>query len=470
MKRIVWIVFVLCFWFVEHSYAQEKEAPKKELKQDAPKKVEKKAVPKAVAPKLSKEQLSFPGIHKVPIIVQGVLLQSAQFYPLNSYRVFRTDPDGTAVPIPFQIDQKDKYQDFILDQGKNQNSKSSNGQLNGHDELCIMGNDVGVKKKPTKWNVAKPDTLFEMTFMKMDDSAKAKEGAIYIGIYTKTPAPPLARAKYVSFDIEKEQVLTTRYRYLFNKKNYLVVRGVDIEKGDNDKQIILSSSVYMKMDMKYFLTLNLGHSDIESELDAFKVGPVRVIARVNFEYKVLKLKFDLGMYTEVSFFTNAVYLPAVIDNPIDGKKSLNKESYFYYGLALVDNPKDLQPKSNMPDFKSGGTYTKVQDGSNNYWASAQSNDYLLYLEFQPSRQMEKDANIPNLYVENVAVSELEKRKSGPLPLGDSPVNVAVSFGLKNFAKGLHQVQFRVFIENIIEDSTLDDFKTSRQWRVNTLRL
>jgi hypothetical protein len=415
------------------------------------------------------------GLHSVPIILTGAQLRAVVYHPLEDYRLFRADLDGTAIAIPFQIDQKDKYSDYILGEGEHPNSKSSNGLFNLQDELCLMGMDVGIKKIPTKWNVRKPDILFEIVFHRNETvNGKVVDhiGAVYMGLYYKD-APPLAKASYVQFDLPNAQVITSRYRYLFNNKNYLVVRGVQIEERDRkEEQIILSSAVYMRLDMKYFLTLNLGHSDIESELDAYKVGPVRVIARVNFDYKILKMKFDLGMYTEVSFFANSVNLPAVIDNPMDGKKSLNKGSYFYYGLALVDNPKDLEPKSNMPDFKGWGGFLNIgkKTPQGEYWTSAKSSKYMLYMEFQPSKQMEKDGNTPYLYVENIDVEELKKRKNDPLPLGKSPVNVAVSFDLNNFHVGLHQVEFRVFIENVIQDSVLEEFKTSKEWIVTAQRL
>ena len=414
---------------------------------------------------LSSTQLE-AGLHNVPIVIPASQVHVAQFHPLSKYRVFRTDPDGTAVLIPFQIDQKDKYGDYILDQGKHPTAKFSNGIFSNQDELCVMGNDVGIRRQPTKWTIPKPNILYEVEFKK-----GAKEGAIYLGVYFTEP-PPLAKENYVAFDLANAQVTTSRYRYLFNNKNYLVVRGVDIE-GQKEEQIILSSSVFLKMDLKYFLTFSVGHSDIESELDAFKVGPVRVITRVNFDYKILKLKFDLGMYTEVSFFANAVFLPAVIDNPLDGKKTLNKGSYFYYGLALVENPLTLKPTANMPAIEEKGksVATDAESRVGHYWAAAKSSNYMLYLEFQPSIQMLKDQNVPYMYVENVGAEELKKRKGGtPLPLGKSPVNVAVSFDLDNFRAGVHDVRFRLFVENIVQDSVLEEFKTIDQWHIMAARL
>src|SRR4051812_43912651 len=93
------------------------------------------------------------GIHNVPIILTANDLRPILFHPLNSYRIFRTNSNGEAEAIPFQIDQKDRYGDYILGEGKNPNSKSSNGILNFQDELCFMGNDVGEAKAPTIWKM-----------------------------------------------------------------------------------------------------------------------------------------------------------------------------------------------------------------------------------------------------------------------------------------------------------------------------
>ncbi len=408
------------------------------------------------------------GIHNVPIILSGGELRPVLFHPLASYRVFRTDKDGLATAIPFQIDQKDKFGDYILEEGKNPNSKASNGMLNYQDELTIMGNDVGVRNLPLKWPVRKPDVVYELIFRR-----GLVEGAVYIGIYRKDP-PPIAKEKYVSFDLPNAEVLTSRYRYLFNDKNYLVVRGVNIEKPEKkEEKIIFASTVFMRIDLKYFLTFNIGHSDIVSALDAYKAGPVRVIARVNFDYTMLKLRFDLGMYTEVSFFSNAVYLPAIIDNPFEGKKTLNNGSYFYYGLALVENPEELKPETNMPNFKEKGNFFSsiTKNTLGQYWASAKSKDYMFYLEFQPSTQMQKDENIPYLYFEDISGENLIKRKDVPLPLGQSRANIAVSFDLDNLRAGLHEVKFRLFIENNSQnDKILDEFKTVSEWRINSMRL
>ena len=86
---------------------------------------------------------SYGGIHTVPIIIPAQLIRAVQYHPVGMYRVFKTAKDGRAVTIPFQIDEKDRYGDYILAKGPLPNQKLSNGILDFRDELSIMGNDVG---------------------------------------------------------------------------------------------------------------------------------------------------------------------------------------------------------------------------------------------------------------------------------------------------------------------------------------
>ena len=114
-----------------------------------------------------------------------------------------------------------------------------------------------------------------------------KLGAVYCGVYLHSKRPPLSDFKYVIFSEKDSQIRTAKYQYFFNPKNYLVVRGLNIiDARGIFNPLILSSSFSIHLDMKYFLTLDIDSHDIKSELEAYKLGPVRMIARVNFSYSL----------------------------------------------------------------------------------------------------------------------------------------------------------------------------------------
>lgn len=412
----------------------------------------------------------FAGIHTVPIIIPAQKIRAVQYHPVGMYRVFKSSVNGVAIPIPFQIDEKDRYGDYILAKGPLPNHKLSNGIFDFRDELSIMGNDVGPVKTPTKWDFKKPSVLYELKFINQQTK---KEGAVYVGAYFSDP-PPLSKLSYISFNLKKAEILTSRYRYAFNPDNYLIINDVFINRGNKKPfHLIDASTLFLRADLKYFLTLTINQENIESELEAYKDGPIRCIARVNFNYKILKLNFDLGMYTEVSFFSNSVILPALIDNPLDGQKILNEGSQFYYGFSFIDNPWTLKIDTNMPEYKKKTLLDFLKGKKKvkkHYWFTATSEDYMIYVELDPSVQMQQHGNVPMFYKENTPSKLLKNRATSASPLGTSPVNLAISLDLTAFTEGLHNVAIKLFVENKKDEALLEQYKSVDDWQAYAKRL
>lgn len=411
---------------------------------------------------------SFAGIHSAPIVISAQKVRTLQYHPLTMYRLFKTDANGNAIRIPFQIDEKDRYGDYILPKGPLPNQKFSNGIFDFEDEITIMGNDVGLAKIPTKWAFKKPSVLYEVKIEKGDI-----KGAVYIGTYFNDP-PPLSPSRYVQYHVSNAEIMTSRYRYRFDRDNYLVVRGVDIVKKDQRVlPIINSSTLFLRADLRFFLTIDINHTNIQSNLEAYKDGPIRCIARVNFNYKILKLNFDLGMYTEVSFFSNSMELPAVIDNPLDGKKILNKGSQFYYGFEFFDSPKNMVIDTNMPMYKESGILDFLsgeQKAEKQYWFSAMAPDYMIYVEMEPSAQMVAENLIPSFYRENSSSLQLHTRNRDAQSLGKSPVNFATSLPLRGLSEGMHNIAIRLYVENKRDEKVIEEYKELRHWSISASRL
>jgi len=420
------------------------------------------------------------GIHTAPVVIQGFRVKPALYHPLAMYRVYRTDFDGTAVPIPFQIDEINEWGDYVLDQGSEVTKRSGNGLFDLQDELVVMGDDVGPLKRPTKWSGGvKPDILFEFAIrFRGPERPDRTEGGIYVAVFFAQPPPPTEK-RYVVFNRPNAEVLTSRYKYGFDQKNWLVARSVELRpRGAAETAagvpVLDSTTFWLKADLKYFLTMEVNHRSINSALEAWKSGPVRSIVRVSFHYTMLRLNFELGMYTEISFFSNAVFLPAIMYNPIDGDRSLNRGSGFYYGMALKDNPADYRIESNMPVWKESGmldffkTRTKVEPL---YWVSATGRERMLYMEIAPSKQMKEQGAVPMMYREDLAGPALSNRGADkPSPLGKGPVNLALFFDLTKFSKGEHIMAFRLFFENLVDEKRLSAFRTLTKWDFEATRL
>jgi hypothetical protein len=424
------------------------------------------------------------GIHRAPIIIQAKKLKDIADYPLRNYRLFRLGVNGEAVPIPFQIDEINKIGDYVLNEGPTNNLKTADGIFSEMDELSFMGDDVGDVGTPKKWPENRPpELLYELRLSPpIGREGDLKDGAIYIGVYMQNP-PPTVDKKYVVFNMNAGEVTTSRYRYRFDKQNYLVVNGVDMKGKEGelpspDVPLIDSSTFYAKCDMKYFLTVQVNHRSVNSRLEAFKSGPIRTIVRVTFFYNFLKLNFEVGMYTEVSFFSNSVILPAIIYNPLDGIKSLNKGSGFYYGFALKDSPRRYQFDTNMRPYEELvenqssllNFLKKDVPVEKDYWASLIGEDRMMYVMLKPSQSMLQDKNVPYYYVSDKDGAELKSRNNNEMkPLLESPVNLGLYFDLTRFREGEHFMSFQLFFENKKDYKVLEIFKTLDKWRARLSR-
>ena len=411
---------------------------------------------------LSFNQEAKAGIHSAPITIPASYVSPMTRHPLSLYRLFKTNAKGKAEPIPFQIDELDEWGDFVLSKGKQNNGSASNFIFDGIDELTFMGNDVGPRKQPTSWPDKRPPLLYELVI-----SNGKTEGAVYVGVYFFDP-PPLSKRNYVAFNMKNHHVETSRFLYHFDPNNYLVVKGIDKKKrGESPaRPMIDQSAFYLRADLKYLPALTLGHDDFESRLEAFKQGPIRTIVRVGFNYSLLLFQIELGMYTEVSFFSNSVVLPAVMYNPLEGNKSLNTGSGFYYGFAVTDNPEKINLDTNMPYFDK----VEIEDFHEGkkrvlkkYNVTSRTDDYIMYLEVTPSKQMRNVGNAPLLYREDKRGDDLQNRGKGAKPLGKAPVNLAMFFDLTGFTEGLHEVGFRIFFDNIAGEKQLKEFKELGRW-------
>lgn len=430
---------------------------------------------------LGVDRQAFALIHSAPVVLQGLKVKPLTHYPISMYRLFKTGDDGKAVAIPFQIDEINEWGDYVLPEGGKVTANTGNGIFDLQDELAFMGDDVGPIKAPTSYPGSKPSLSFEIRLsFRGTNPAGDNEGAVYLAVYFQNP-PPVSDRSYVNFKRDTAEVVTARYRYGFDQQNWLVSRRVDMLKRGTERDsapefvpLLESTTFYMKADLKYFLTVEASHRSINSALEAYKTGPVRSLVRISFHYTFLKLNFELGMYTEVSFFSNAVYLPAILYNPLEGRKSLNSGSGFYYGMAMRENPKDFKFDTNMPFYKKAGLLDMFSGSPKVeplYWIAASGSDRMLYMEISPSKEMRAAGAIPMLYREDVGGPTIKDRnKEKPSELGSSPVNMALYFDMTKFSEGEHIMAFRLFFENNNDERRLTAFKNLGNWDVVATRV
>ncbi len=408
-------------------------------------------------------------IHDAPIVVSARKIKAATRHPIAAYRLFKTLPGGATETIPFQIDEINAQGDYVLELGPQPNQNSGNGIFDSDDELSFMGNDVGSLDPPTKFEGPTPDKWFRITFR----NRKSNEaGAVFLGIYGVAKPPPLNDRKYVVFSLNDQTITTSRYQYSFDSQNYLILREVRTNNLETQTRvpILKSSTFYMLADLKYFFTVEANHRSVNSRLEGYRSGPVRTIVRVDFVYRFLKLNFDVGMFTEVSFYSNSVELPAILYSPIDGEKTLNTGSHFYYGIALVDEPSSYKIDTNMMNFEAKPSMFNFSGPrlAPLYWLSLVRPDHTIYMEIQPSVNLQKRGVQPYFYSNNKKAADFQSISNNDmLPLGKSPVNIGVSFDLTKFPEGENFMSIKMYFENQGTAEQLEKFRHLSDWYFQT---
>ncbi len=416
-------------------------------------------------------------VHSAPVILTARTYPRFAGYSIKSYRLFKTNKSGVAEVIPFQIDELNRRKDYIVDEGSWSNKTTANRIFDLHDELSFMGDDIGYDVAPKSWpNAKKPTLVYKLSFTPPQIMKKhSRLGAVFVGIYVNKAPPKLSDKYYVQYDPTRSIVRSSRYIYKFDDKNQLVVKGIEVKdpKTGAENRLVDASSMYLRADLKYFLTLSANHRTVQSDLEGYRRGPIRSIVRIKFFYRFLKMNFELGMFTEVSFFANSVVLPAVMFNPIDGTQRLKKGSQFYYGFALRENPANYKVDTNMPyvDAASSmsGSFGISGRAKRNYYASITGKNQMFHLDIGQSSALQRLGNIPRIYKEDQAGPVLlkERNNNRKSPLGKSPVNLGIYFDLTKFPKGEHKISFQMFFENRFSKRDLLGFQNLSKWRIET---
>jgi len=360
----------------------------------------------------------------VPMVFKAENIDPIVNYPIAYMRVFRTDPDGRAVAIPFQIDEMNVYGDFVFNTDRPYDQ--ANHIFDRLDELTLMSGDLGVRKTPTRWpHDNKPFRLYEVV-----TSRRVAHNTFYVAIFLKK-APPRTSKTYVQFSPVTSTIETENYYLSLNKRNYLTIEEVLFRLSNKNISLIDWSSFYLKLDFKYFLTFEEDQDTIETKMSVWKAGPVRTVIRVDFVWKVLKLKLNPGFFTEMSFFADSLHLPALIHAPFDNRKILNRGSEMYYGFALVENPQALRIETNMPRYRTD--QSKQHNALLRYWLGMHAPEYAVLVNMHSNASLRASSFAPTLFTTDRPAARLMRRKAGT-PHNER-VNVAVYFDLTRFPKG-----------------------------------
>ncbi|MGE0821289.1 MAG: hypothetical protein AB7P18_04180 [Candidatus Binatia bacterium] len=237
----------------------------------------------------------FPGV----TAIDGQLASMLEGRPLSVIRVYAFH-DGKFLPIPFQIDERDARNRWVLDHGSQQKPDDSPGIFDANDVLLVMAQDLGQRGSPVHATNAAVIWLEGRV-----GNNTAPLGFFYIGIFASAPPPLIPHAPQVRYEPESDSIYATRYALAFNAPLPTHLAFVDQfgEFGTNE-----IAGFRVLAEVRFFaglFTLQRTDQDIQMRVLGYRQGPIRAIRRARY-WVPLPLGFRTTGRVDVAFYRNFV--------------------------------------------------------------------------------------------------------------------------------------------------------------------
>lgn len=160
----------------------------------------------------------------------------------------------------------------------------------------------------------------------------------YLAICEKPVLRELGRKKWpVLHDGAAHSLVSDDYTYQYLPTNHLMFESITVKDSGQSEGVVPArgSELSIRGDVKNFFTMNFDHSDVESNLKNIRKGPLGVVGILTFYLRVLFFRVNLNLFTEISFFKNSVYVPMLLNLPVDPQERLHPSSGF---LFTWENP------------------------------------------------------------------------------------------------------------------------------------
>lgn len=213
-----------------------------------------------------------------PVVLATARLTLLPERETRDLRLMRVE-HGQPVPVPFQLDQRDRKGDLVVD-------GPTEFTFDDNDELVFMAQDTGDRADRDLWPRA-CDAVVEIT---VTDAPREEQGWVYLLHCPGTPPPPPA-TPYVIYDRATNQARSPFYEIDYaGTRNYL--NGMRIGDGGG----AFSPNLLRQTSMRGSPTFSMFFTDVTLEfteqnsivtIDGVRNGPVRAVRRV-------QLSVDLG--------------------------------------------------------------------------------------------------------------------------------------------------------------------------------
>ena len=215
---------------------------------------------------------ALPGV----TLIEGSLVSFFHYQPLSAFRVYAFE-DGIPSPIPFQLDERDQRDRWILGHGPKAKSDTPAKIFDANDVIVVMNRDLGERGDP----IVIPDQAHHWAEVRVGDETRPL-GFVYIGIFKPQEAPPLEEEPYATYDPQTDRIYAERYALAFDAPLPSHFAPVDRlgEFGANTIAGVRAAAEIRLLGGLF--TFQRTDADLLSELRSYQPGPVRVLRQARY--------------------------------------------------------------------------------------------------------------------------------------------------------------------------------------------
>ncbi|MGH7961675.1 MAG: hypothetical protein ACRERD_07575 [Candidatus Binatia bacterium] len=225
------------------------------------------------AEQIGETRAALPGVS----FVEGEHASFLRQQSISSLRVYAFH-NGTPVPIPFQVDERDRRDRWVLDHTEGQPQRSLSAEFGDNHFLVVMNRDLGHRGDLSQL----PAGAAAWGEMRVGDEANAL-GFAYVGIFADPPALACAATcAYARYDPQTDRVYAERYALEFRGPLPSHVAFVD-QLGEFGANTI--AGVRASGEVRFLgglLKLRRTEADIHTEDVSYRQGPLRAIRRARY--------------------------------------------------------------------------------------------------------------------------------------------------------------------------------------------
>ncbi|MEA2625448.1 MAG: hypothetical protein QOD06_1493 [Candidatus Binatota bacterium] len=236
-------------------------------------------------------------------VVDGRAAPALRGLATSSLRMFAR-VSGRLQAIPFQVDERDARERWVVDLGPHPNSDESPGVVDENDALVFMNRDLGARATAA----ALPRGGRSWIEIRVG-AADAPLGWAYAASFDANT--PLATRTYQRYEPEHDRVFAERYALAFDGPLPSHVGFVDALGGTGENQIDAVRAQGEARILGGMITLSRTERDVRSEVQAWRRGPVRTIRRGQYWIR-LPLGFKAKGKVDLIFYRDFVEGAAIV--------------------------------------------------------------------------------------------------------------------------------------------------------------